>query len=68
MRRVCFHYWTEWSGQDHVDQCLDRITETESGKVFFKDMEITGIGPERLSKLGLAGVFNWSYLPKFYCS
>jgi len=42
---------------------LTGLLKPNQEAVLFKEMEITGIGPERLSKLGLAGVFTGQYFP-----
>ena len=46
------------AGKTTLINVLTGLLTPNTGKVFFKDMEITGIGPERLSKLGIARSFQ----------
>lgn len=46
------------AGKTTLINVLTGLLTPNTGKVFFKDREITGIGPERLSKLGVARRFQ----------
>jgi branched-chain amino acid transport system ATP-binding protein len=46
------------AGKTTLINVLTGLLAPNTGKVFFKEMEITGIGPERLSKLGMARSFQ----------
>src|SRR4030067_2065828 len=46
------------AGKTTVVIVLTGLLSPNTGKVFFKDQEITGIGPERLSRMGVARSFQ----------
>ncbi len=46
------------AGKTTLINVLTGLLKPNTGKVFYKDREITGIGPEKLSKLGLARSFQ----------
>jgi branched-chain amino acid transport system ATP-binding protein len=46
------------AGKTTLVNVLTGLLSPNTGKVFFKDQEITGIGPERLSKMGMARSFQ----------
>jgi branched-chain amino acid transport system ATP-binding protein len=46
------------AGKTTLINVLTGLLKLNQGKVYFKNMDITGIGPERLSKLGLARSFQ----------
>jgi branched-chain amino acid transport system ATP-binding protein len=46
------------AGKTTLINVLTGLLAPSKGKVFFKEKEITGIGPEKLSKLGLARSFQ----------
>ena len=46
------------AGKTTLINVLTGLLTPNTGKVFYKDREITGIGPEKLSKLGLARSFQ----------
>jgi branched-chain amino acid transport system ATP-binding protein len=46
------------AGKTTLVNVLTGFLRPNTGKVFFKDKEITGVGPEKLSKLGIARSFQ----------
>ena len=46
------------AGKTTLVNVLTGLLSPNAGKVFFKDQEITGIGPERLSRMGVARSFQ----------
>ncbi|HMK51392.1 MAG TPA: ATP-binding cassette domain-containing protein, partial [Thermodesulfobacteriota bacterium] len=46
------------AGKTTLINVLTGLLTPNTGKVFYKDKEITGIGPEKLSKLGVARSFQ----------
>jgi branched-chain amino acid transport system ATP-binding protein len=46
------------AGKTTLVNVLTGLLSPNTGKVFFKDQEITGVGPERLSRMGVARSFQ----------